>query len=100
MRGREVARAAQAVRNHDTRTLAAARHPASGLLDRAGGEGGNQDLHYLLAWESLAERDTKWNKFATDPEWLSKRSESERDGPIVASITNMFLQPTAFSAVK
>ena len=63
------------------------------------GEGGNQDLHYLLAWESLAERETKWNKFATDPEWLSKRSESERDGPIVASITNMFLQPTAFSAV-
>ena len=64
------------------------------------GEGGNQDLHYLLAWESLAERETKWNKFATDPEWLSKRSESERDGPIVASITNMFLQLTAFSAVK
>jgi len=54
----------------------------------------------LLAWESLAEREIKWNKFATDPEWLSKRSESERDGPIVASITNMFLQPTAFSAVK
>ena len=61
------------------------------------GEGGNQDLHYLLAWESLAEQ---WNKFATDPEWLSKWSESERNGPIVASITNMFLQSTAFSAVK
>jgi len=55
------------------------------------GDGGNQDLHYLLAWESLAERD---------PEWLAKRAESERDGPIVASIKNMFLQPTAFSAVK
>jgi hypothetical protein len=42
----------------------------------------------------------KWNKFASDPDWLAKRTESERDGPIVASITNMFLQPTAFSAVK
>jgi NIPSNAP len=41
------------------------------------GEGGNQDLHYLLAWESLAERETKWNKFATDPEWLSKRFDHE-----------------------
>ena len=40
------------------------------------------------------------NKFASDPEWLTKRAESERDGPIVASIKNMFLQPTAFSAVK
>src|SRR5262245_46057679 len=64
------------------------------------GDGGNQDLHYLLAWESLAERETKWNKFASDPEWLAKRAESERDGPIIASIKNMFLQPTAFSAVK
>lgn len=64
------------------------------------GDGGNQDLHYLLAWESLAERETKWNKFASDPEWLTKRAESERDGPIVASIRNMFLQPTAFSAVN
>ena len=24
------------------------------------GDGGNQDLHYLLAWESLAEREAKW----------------------------------------
>ena len=64
------------------------------------GEGGNQDLHYLLAWESLAEREAKWNKFTADPEWLAKRAESERDGPIIASIKNMFLQPTAFSAVK
>jgi NIPSNAP len=64
------------------------------------GPGGNQDLHYLLAWESLAEREMKWNKFVVDPEWVSKRAESERDGPIITSITNMFLQPTAFSAVK
>ena len=64
------------------------------------GDGGNQDLHYLLAWESLAEREKKWNAFTTDSEWLSKRAESERDGPIVASIKNMFLQPTSFSAVK
>jgi hypothetical protein len=35
-----------------------------------------------------------------DPEWVSKRAESERDGPIIASIKNMLLQPTAFSAVK
>ena len=46
------------------------------------------------------EREAKWNKFVSDPEWLAKRAESERDGPIVASIKNMFLQPTAFSAVK
>jgi NIPSNAP len=60
----------------------------------------NQDLHYLVQWESLAERERKWNAFMADAEWLAKRAESERDGPIVASISNSFLQPTAFSSVK
>jgi hypothetical protein len=61
---------------------------------------GNNDLHYLLAWESLAERETKWAAFQADPAWISARSESERDRPIVASIKSMILQPTAFSTVK
>lgn len=60
----------------------------------------NHDLYYLLAWDSLAERERIWTAFMTDPEWISKRTESEKDGPIVASITNSILRPTAFSAVK
>ncbi len=60
----------------------------------------NQDLHYLLAWESLAEREAKWNAFAADPEWLKARAETEKDGAIVAQVTNSILQPTAFSSVK
>ncbi|MGN6117699.1 MAG: NIPSNAP family protein, partial [Nitrobacter sp.] len=34
----------------------------------------NQDLTYLLAWDSMADREKKWNAFATDPAWLSARS--------------------------
>jgi len=60
----------------------------------------NQNLFYLLAWESLAEREKKWNAFASDPEWVAKRAETERDGPIVATLSTQFLEPTAFSAVK
>ncbi len=60
----------------------------------------NQDLHYLLAWESLAEREAKWNAFASDPEWLKARAETEKDGAIVAQVTNSILQPTGFSSVK
>ena len=60
----------------------------------------NQDLHYLLAWESLAEREAKWNAFAADPEWLKARAETEKDGAIVAQVTNSILQPTGFSSVK
>ena len=61
---------------------------------------GNNDLHYLLAWESLAEREQKWNAFQVDAEWIAARAETEKDGAIVASITNSFLQPTSFSSVK
>jgi len=61
---------------------------------------GNNDLHYFVAWESLAEREKKWAAFQADPAWQQARAESERDGPIIATITNMILQPTAFSAVK
>ena len=60
----------------------------------------NNELTYLLAWESLAERETKWAAFMADPEWLAARSESEKDGPIVATFSNQILAPTAFSAVK
>lgn len=60
----------------------------------------NQDLYYMLAWESLAEREKKWEAFANDPEWHEKRAESEKDGPIVATLSNQILLPTSFSSVK
>ncbi|WP_316192997.1 NIPSNAP family protein [Bradyrhizobium sp. SZCCHNRI1029] len=60
----------------------------------------NQDLTYFIAWESLAERETKWTKFMTDPDWISARAKSEEEGQIVANITSQFLVPTAFSALK
>jgi hypothetical protein len=59
----------------------------------------NHDLVYLLAWESLAERERVWPAFMADPEWLKKRAESEAAGPIVANITNTILKPTSFSSV-
>lgn len=59
----------------------------------------SSSLTYLLAWESLAEREQKWNAFATDADWLAKRAETEREKPIVASISNQFLAPTSFSSV-
>ena len=60
----------------------------------------HRDLTYLLAWDSMAERERIWNAFAADPAWLSARAETEKDGQIVETITNSFLQPTAFSSVK
>jgi hypothetical protein len=63
------------------------------------GESSN-DLTYLLAWESMAERETKWNAFQADPDWKAKRTESEKDGPLLANIASAILTPPAFSRLK
>ena len=60
----------------------------------------SSDLIYLLEWESFAERERKYAAFLADPDWLALQAESEKDGPIVASITNSILTPTKFSALK
>jgi len=60
----------------------------------------NQILYYLLEWENLAERERKWNTFIADPEWLKARAETEKDGPIVARVTNEILVPTPYSKVR
>ena len=57
-------------------------------------------LTYILPWESLADRERRWTAFQSDAAWLKLREESERDGPIVASVANQILAPTAFSALR
>jgi hypothetical protein len=60
----------------------------------------NNELTYLLAWDSLAEREQKWAAFTSDPEWVEARKESEKDGPIFANVVSSILQPTSFSSVR
>ena len=60
----------------------------------------NQTLYYFLKWDSLADREKKWNAFMVDPEWVNARATSEKDGPILQNASNQILLPTAFSAVK
>jgi hypothetical protein len=60
----------------------------------------NQDLIYILQWDSMAERDKRFAAFGSDPDWIAARSQSEEDGQIIASISNTILTPTRFSALK
>ena len=60
----------------------------------------NHQLVHLLAWTSLAERDQKWTAFMNDPEWQTKRAETEAAGPLLTHVSNQILQPTSFSSVK
>ena len=60
----------------------------------------NQQLTYMLAWDSMTEREKRWGAFLADPEWIATAAESEKDGQLVQNISNELLAPTAFSSVK
>jgi hypothetical protein len=57
----------------------------------------NNDLTYMIRWASMAERETRWTAFVTDPEWIAAKDASEADGPILANVSSQFLAPTKFS---
>jgi NIPSNAP len=64
------------------------------------GDGSNAKMFYILEWESLAEREEKWNAFQADPAWQSDRAETEKAGAIVAKVESLILTPTAYSPKK
>lgn len=85
-------------------------HTLGGVWDRLGirqagfwttlvGVSANE-LTYMLAWESLAERDEKWPRFESDPEWAELRRLSMVDGPINLNVRHQLLVPTDFSSVR
>ena len=59
-----------------------------------------EHYEFKLVRESLAERETKWAAFISDPAWHKARDDSERDGQIIANVSSQLLAPTAFSSVK
>ena len=57
-------------------------------------------LIYILAYDSLADREKKWNGFVADKERLAKFAETEKNGPLVARLTAQILRPTAYSPMQ
>ncbi|HET7723561.1 MAG TPA: NIPSNAP family protein [Propionibacteriaceae bacterium] len=57
-------------------------------------------LLYLLAHEDRASAAESWKAFRADPEWQAVKADSEKDGPIVRSVTSLLLEPTDFSALR
>ena len=62
--------------------------------------GANNRLVYLLAFDSLAQRDEAWARFRADEERIKAFAESEKDGPLVAKIYNTILKPTSYSQLR
>lgn len=62
--------------------------------------GTSNRLTLMLAFEDAAQRAKAWASFSTDHEWIAKSAESERDGPLIAKITNTLMAPTSYSPMK
>jgi NIPSNAP len=60
----------------------------------------SQEITYMLAWDSMAEREKRRGAFHADPEWAAVVAETEKEGQLVESISSQLLEPTAFSVVK
>jgi hypothetical protein len=54
-------------------------------------------LTYVLTFDSMADREEKWNAFQADQGWQRVRAESEKGGTLVAVVRNAFLRPTPYS---
>src|SRR5580704_12485963 len=55
--------------------------------------GRSEQLTYLLAWESLAQRQEQWAAFESDAEWLAIRKSTEENGPLIFEIESSLLRP-------
>ena len=60
----------------------------------------SQEITYMLAWDSMAEREKRWGAFLADPEWDAVVGKTEKDGQLVETISSQLLAPAAFSAAK
>jgi len=62
--------------------------------------GTSNRLTYILAWENLAHRESAWDSFQADPEWIAARAKSEESGPIVARVIATLMKPTDYSPLR
>lgn len=58
------------------------------------------ELTYMVAFESLADREKKWGALGADADWQAAKKESEKDGVLTVRIKNQILAPTPFSPAK
>jgi NIPSNAP protein len=58
------------------------------------------NLTYMLCFNSLSERDAKWDAFRNSPEWKTLSTNPRYAfEDIVSNITNIMLAPTAYSQI-
>ena len=64
------------------------------------GDASRNTLIYILKHPSRAEGEKNWEAFRADPEWTKVAAESEKNGKLVTKVDRVWLDATAFSALK
>jgi hypothetical protein len=57
-------------------------------------------ITYMVAFENLSERERIFGKVLSDPELVKAFAESEKDGPLIAKMTNTIMRPTPYSPLQ
>jgi NIPSNAP len=61
-------------------------------------EGDRRRIVYLVRFESVEEAQNHWSRFSSDPRWLAIKSITERDGPLIESISVTYLTTPDYAA--
>ena len=62
---------------------------------------GEDKLIYILAYPSKEAADKSWKAFRDDPEWQKARTESEKNGSLLAKAPeSVYMAPTDYSPLK
>ena len=62
--------------------------------------GDNTKLTYILEFNDINHRQEAWAKFRADEERAKAFAETEKNGPLVARVTNSILTPTYYSPLR
>jgi NIPSNAP len=87
-------------RDHTMKIFAKHGMTSIGYWNPSDAEEAEKKLIYILAFPSREAAKKSWQEFRADPEWKKVRAESEKDGPIVAKVVSVFMNPTDYSPIK
>jgi hypothetical protein len=57
-------------------------------------------LIYILAFPSKEAADKAWKGFRDDPDWMSVKKESEKNGTLVEKVESVWMNATDYSPMK
>lgn len=67
-------------------------------VDAKSGKG--EKMVYILAYPSREAATASWKAFGADPDWQKARTESEKNGKLVAKVESVFLNSLDYSPIK